>query len=149
MPSQVTVLSDDGDWKAEVDAWKHSSPFYSSIGTRVAVYHREPTTNTRGRRKTRWVRRAADAITIRNTYGGQGPGTGVRTRVVDGRSTGELKEWAFGATVSLPADPVTDVGGGPVCDLDRVLGDVTVWVGHQSMSAQVEAANAFAGSRTL
>ncbi|MDF1596039.1 MAG: hypothetical protein P1T08_08080 [Acidimicrobiia bacterium] len=146
MPSEISVLSGDGQWKAEIEAFKTNLLFYSSIGCEVKVYHREETTNVWGNKKTDWVRRNADSIFIRNVYSGTGPGTGTREKTCTNASSCELKEWAVGVTVSLPADSVTDVGGGAILDIDSVESTVSVRIERQTLNGNVSASSAFSDS---
>ena len=146
MASEVTVLSRDGQWKIEVEAWKNNLLAYKSIGTQVKVYHREETTNIWGNKKTDWVRRAASLIYIRNVYSGSGPGTGTRETTCDEASYCELKEWAVGVSVTIPVDSPTDVGGSAVLDIESVEGFVSVRLATETLTATVEASSPFADS---
>lgn len=146
MPSEISVVSDDGQWKAEIEAFKTNLLFYSSIGCEVKVYHREETTNVWGNKKTDWVRRAADSIFIRNVYSGSGPGTGTREKTCTDQSSCELKHWAVGVTVTIPVDSPTDVGGGAILDIDEVDSTVAVRVDRQTMNGTVSASSALSDS---
>ena len=141
MSSEITLLSKDGSWKAEVEAWKNNFLFYKSIGTQVTVYHRESHKNIWGNSVSDWVEKAARSITIANSYKGTGPGVATRTKTCAGASYCELKEWAVGATIELPPDSVTDVGGGAILDLDGVTGRVSIVVDNDVMNGEVSASS--------
>jgi hypothetical protein len=146
MASEVTLFTKNGDWKVEVEAWKNNFLFYKSIGTQATVYHREQTKNIWGSTVTDWVEKAASQIHIRNVYHGTGPGVATREKICSNTSYCELKEWAVGVTISLPADSVTDVGGGAILDLDSVDGTVTVTVGQEVLTGNVSASSVFSDS---
>lgn len=146
MAGEITLFTDDGEWKAEVEAWKNNFLFYKSIGTEVRVYHRERTKNVWGNTVTDWVRRAADSIFIRNVYSGSGPGAAVREKTCTDRSGCELKEWAVGVNITIPVDDPTDVGGGAILDIDEVEGTVRIQIGHEVLSGEVSASSAFGDS---
>jgi hypothetical protein len=142
VPSEITLFSKSGDWKAEVEAWKNNFLFYKSIGTQVSVYHREQTKNIWGNTVTDWVSKAANAISITNVYTGTQPGLGpsaTRNKVCNNSSSCELKEWAVGVTVTLPPDSVTDVGGGAILDIDSVTGTVSIAIPGETLSGVVTA----------
>lgn len=146
MPSEVTLVSRSGDWKAEVEAWKNNFLFYRSIGTQVDVYHREETRNVWGSTVTDWVSKPALSISIQNTYRGTGPGTAGRTVQCQNAAHCENKEWAVGVTLTLPVTSVTDVGGGAVLTLDEVTGVVAVSIPGEVMQATVTAGSAISDS---
>jgi hypothetical protein len=146
MASEITIRTEDGEWKAEVEAWKNNFLFYSSIGCEVTVYRRERTTNIWGNSVTDWVRRAADSIFIRNVYSGSGPGTGTREKTCNDQSYCELKHWAVGVNVTIPVDSPTDVGGGAILDIDRVDSTVQVQIGREILTGEVSASSAFGDS---
>lgn len=141
MSSEVSVLSKDGSWKADVEAWKNNFLAYKSIGTQVTVYHREPHKNVWGNTVTDWVEKPATTITIENTYKGTGPGVATRTKTCTNASYCELKEWAVGVSIELPPDSITDVHGAAVLDLDSVSARINVVVGSEVMNAQVSASS--------
>lgn len=147
MPSEITLHSRGGDWKAEVEAWKNSFLVYKSIGTEVTVYHREQTKNVWGNTVTDWVRKAANSISITNVYHGTGPGLATRSQVCNNSSYCELKHWAVGVTINLPADGITDLGGGAILDIDSVTGSVTISIpGGELLSGEVSASSAISDS---
>lgn len=146
MPSETTVVSGDGQWKADVEAYKTNLLFYRSIGCEVKVYHREETSNIWGNKVTDWVRRNADSIFIRNVYRGSGPGTGTQDKTCSNASSCELKLWSVGVTLTIPADSITDVGGGAILDVDSVDSTVTVRIGRETLNASVSASSAFSDS---
>lgn len=142
MPSEVSVLSRDGNWKMEVEAWKNNFLFYTSIGTQVTVYHREKTTNVWGSSVTDWVEKKASSIFITNVYSGSvaaGSGGSItRSGQWNNASEAELKEWAVGFKITLPSG---EPGGNAILDIDKVVGTVVVVVGNDRMSATVEASS--------
>jgi hypothetical protein len=146
MASEITLFTDDGDWKAEVEAWKNNFLFYTSIGTEVRVYHREETTNIWGNTVTDWVRRSADSIFIRNVYSGSGPGAATREKTCSNRSYCELKEWAVGVTITIPVESPTDVGGGAILDIDEVDATVRIQIDREILTGEVSASSAFEDS---
>lgn len=146
MASEITLFSKNGDWKADVEAWKNNFLAYKSIGTQVSVYHREQTKNIWGNTVTDWVSKAANAISITNVYKGTGPGAATRSKVCQNSSYCEEKEWAVGITISLPADSITDVGGGAILDIDSVTGTVSIVIGNEVLSGVVSASSIFSDS---
>lgn len=106
MASEVTLYSNDGDWKIFVEAWKNNFIFYSSIGTEVTVYRREQTSNIWGNSVTGWVRRPAESIYIQNVYAGTSAGSVTRQKTCNNASYCELKEWAVGFSVSIPSGDI-------------------------------------------
>lgn len=146
MPSEITVVSDDGEWKAEFEAFKTNLLVYRSIGSEVKTYHREETSNVWGNKKIDWVRKNADSIFIQNVYSGPGPGTGTRTKECTDTSGCELKHWAVGVTLEIPADSITDVGGGAILEIDQVDASFTARIGRISLSGAASASSAFSDS---
>ena len=142
MASEVTVLSKDGQWKIEVEAWKNNFLFYSSIGTQVSVYHREKTKNVWGSTVTDWVKKPASVITIVNKYTGPvfagGTGSVTKSGQWRNKSSAELKEWAVGVKISIPSG---EIGGNAILDIDKVEGTVDVNVGNETLHAQVSASS--------
>lgn len=146
MASEITLYTNSGDWKVEVEAWKNNFLFYKSIGTQAAIYHREQTKNIWGSTVTDWVEKSASLIHIRNVYRGTGPGSATREKTCRNASDCELKEWAVGFTINIPADRVTDVGGGAILDIDSVEGTVTVNIGEEALTGVVSASSALSDS---
>ncbi|MBK6660963.1 MAG: hypothetical protein IPM80_05080 [Proteobacteria bacterium] len=146
MASEITLFTKAGDWKAEVEAWKNNALVYKSIGTEVTVYHREQTKNIWGNTVTDWVRKAASSISITNVYRGSGPGAATRSKTCNSASYCELKEWAVGVTITLPADSFDDVGGGAILDLDSVTGTVSVVIGSEVLRGEVTASSVLSDS---
>jgi hypothetical protein len=143
MASETTLISQSGNWKADVEAWKNNFLAYKSIGTQVTVYHREQTKNTWGNTVTDWVEKAASSISIQDVYRGSGPGAATRSKTCRNASYCEEKEWAVGVTISLPADSIPDVGGGAILDIDSVTGTVTVIIdGEPPLQGVVSASSA-------
>lgn len=142
MASEATVLSKDGQWKIEVEAWKNDFLFYKSIGAQVTVYHREATKNIWGTTKTDWVERKTSSITIRNIYHGMGHTIATREKTCHDASQCELKEWAVGVKLTIPVDKPTDVGGNAVLDIQSVDGLVTVQIAAETLTASVSASSA-------
>ncbi len=146
MASEITLYTKSGDWKVEVEAWKNNFLFYKSIGTQATVYHREQTKNIWGSTVTDWVEKPASQIHIRNVYRGTGPGSATREKTCRSASYCELKEWAVGFTINIPADSVTDVGGGAILDVGSVDGTVTVSIGQEVLTGAVSASSVFSDS---
>ena len=147
MASEITLFSKNGDWKADVEAWKNNVLFYKSIGTQVSVYHREQTKNIWGNTVTDWVSKAANAISIVNVYKGTGPGAATRSNVCNNASYCEEKEWAVGVSITLPPDSITDVGGNAILDIDSVTGTVSIVVGgNETLSGVVSASSIISDS---
>jgi hypothetical protein len=145
--SEITLFSNAGDWKAEVEAWKNNFLFYKSIGTQVSVYHREQTKNIWGNTVNDWVSKAANVISIQNVYSGTQPGIATRTAVCRNSSSCERKEWSVGVTVTLPADSVTDFGGGAILDIDSVTGTVSISLPNgEALGGTVTASSALSDS---
>lgn len=147
MASEITLRTQDGNWKAEVEAWKTNLLFYRSIGTEVTVYHREQKENIWGNTVTDWVRRAATSISIVNVYRADtGFAQATREKTCRNSSRCELKEWSAGFTITLPADSIDDVGGGAVLALDKVEGTVEVVIGDEHLTGKVSASSALSDS---
>lgn len=146
MASEITLFSKSGDWKVDVEAWKNNFLFYKSIGTEVTVYHREQTKNVWGNTVTDWVRKAASSISITNVYRGTGPGAATRSKTCNNASYCEEKAWAVGVTVTLPADSVTDIGGGAILDLDSVTGTVSIVIDNEVLRGEVSASSVLSDS---
>ena len=146
MASEITLYTDDRNWKADVEAWKNNFLFYRSIGCQVTVYRREETKNVWGNTSTDWVKRNADSIYIQNRYSGSGPGAAIRERTWTNTNHEELKHWAAGVTLTIPVDDPTDVGGGAILDIDRVDSVVRVRIGRETLSGEVSADSAFSDS---
>jgi hypothetical protein len=94
MPNHLTLISKDGQWKAELHAWKSNWFIYASIGTEATLYHRQETRNVWGNSTVDWVE-TAGSITISNVYKGGGH-TITQSAQFRNRSHGELKVWAVG-----------------------------------------------------
>lgn len=147
MASEITLRTKDGEWKAEVEAWKTNLLFYRSIGTEVTVFHREQKKNIWGNTVTDWVRKAANSIRIVNVYtDDSGPARATREKNCTNSSHCELKEWSAGFTITLPADSIDDVGGGAILDLDKVEGSVEVVIGNERLTGEVSASSALSDS---
>jgi len=149
VPSEITLFSKNGDWKADVEAWKNNFLFYKSIGTQVSVYHREQTKNIWGNTVTDWVSKAANTISITDVYKGAGPGAATRSKVCNNSSSCEEKEWAVGVSITLPADSVTDVGGNAILDIDSVTGTVSIVVGGNEVLSRVVSASSIISDSSL
>jgi len=142
MASEITLKTKDGEWKAEVEAWKNNFLFYKSIGTEVTVYHKEKTKNIWGQTKTDWVKKAASSIHIRNIYSGSGPGAATREKTCRSSSYCELKEWAAGVNITIPVDSPTDIGGGAILNIEKVESTVSIQIGSEILTGQVSASSA-------
>jgi hypothetical protein len=106
MPNHLSLISEDGQWKAELHAWKSNWLIYASIGSEVRLYHRQQTKNVWGQSTVEWVE-AAGGFTINNTYKGGGYSISLSANFQD-KSYGELKEWAWGL---VKIDINIDTGG--------------------------------------
>ena len=143
MANDVTVFTHAGDWKAEIHAWKNNYLAYKSIGTDVTVYHREQTKNIWGNTVTDWVKKPASLIEITNVYHGSGPGAATRQKACENASYCELKEWAFGVTITVETDTGdTSGGGGAILDIDSVDASVVVVIGDERLTGKVSASSA-------
>ena len=139
MPNKLTLMSQDGQWKAELHAWKSNWIIYKSIGSECTVYHREQTKNVWGQSKVDWVKKPS-RISITNIYKGNGLQISRSTSV--NASHAELKEWAWGF---LKIDVNIDTGAvdpGPtsaILIIDSVEGNISVGIGvHGIVSADTE-----------
>lgn len=160
VPNELTVVSEDGQWKAEMKAWKDYWFFYASIGSQVDVYHREKTKDTWGNTKTDWVKRPA-AIFINNTYqgslaGSPAPGTGgeggpppsgglggtyVRDIEVQGAHA-ENRLWAtgfFSTKISVSGEQTRPAGA--TLDISNVVAEISVGVGTAILRGTVAASS--------
>jgi hypothetical protein len=144
MPTEMTVFSKAGDWKADIHAWKNNFLAYKSIGTDVTVYHREQTKNIWGSTVTDWVEKPATLIEITNVYKGTGPGAATRSKSCPNASYCEEKEWAVGLNITVETD-TGDVsgGGGATLDIDSVDGTAVIFIGDERLSGTVSASSAF------
>ena len=143
MASEITLRTQDGQWKAEVEAWKTNLLFYRSIGTEVTTYHREQKKNIWGNTVTDWVKKSVTSISIENVYRSDtGNARATRGKTCNNASYCELKEWSAGFTITLPADSIDDVGGGAILELDKVEGSVEVVIGEERLTGKVSASSA-------
>lgn len=144
MASEKTVYSNNEDWKIKVEAWRNHFIVYQSIGTQVDVYHKENTTDTWGNDKIDWVKKNADSISINNQYSGTDPKIFItRSKTCTNASHCEQKEWAVG-TITL-SDSGVGVGASQLI-VENVKGSVSVRIGREVLSAEVEAGSFFSDS---
>lgn len=153
--TKLTVVSRDGQWKADLHAWKDWWVFYASIGAEVTVYRRQEHKNTWGD-TVDWVRAPA-FISISNTYYGRTP-TGEPppepsppqpgppysiTQTVEFReqSYGQLKLWATGILkITIDTGGGTTPGGsGAKLIVDRVVSTITIGVRGDQLQGVVDA----------
>jgi hypothetical protein len=92
--NHLTLVSKDGQWKAELHAWKSNWFVYASIGGEVTLYHRQQTKNVWGNTVTDWVE-TPGTISISNIYKGSGQKI-TQSAQFRNRSHAELKIWAVG-----------------------------------------------------
>ena len=92
------------------------------------------------------MRKAASSISITNVYRGTGPGAATRSKTCNNTSYCEEKAWAVGVTVTLPADSVTDLGGGAILDLDSVTGTVSIVGDNEVLRGEVSASSVISDS---
>ena len=141
-PDKLTLYTEDGQWKAELKAWKDYWFFYNSIGASVDVYHRETTHDTWGN-KTNWVKRPA-SIFISNFYQGSiagsptvpqnppdGPpngGMGDYTQAGEVNSDhAELRLWATGFfTTKIQVSGERTRPNGAILDISSVVSEIAV-----------------------
>ena len=141
MPSALTLYTRDGHWRVDLEAWVNDLRFYSSIGTHVAVYHREHITSIWGGPRTDWEEEPAAVIRIHNVYRGAGPGLTTREHEWHNASRAELKEWSATGAIRLPADSSTSEKGPAVPDVRNVEGKVTVVIGSETLTGVVSASS--------
>jgi hypothetical protein len=137
--NRVTVVSEDGQWKAEMHAWKSHWIVYASIGSECSVYHRQETKNVWGQSVIDWVKVPA-TITITNIYRGSGLEI---TRVGQFNSAdAELKEFATGfflIKINLDTGGVDPGVGGPSMIVETVEAHIAASTGRQILSGVVTA----------
>ena len=138
MASEITLRTNNGDWKVEVEAWKNTFFFYNSIGTQATVYHREKTKNIWGSTVTDWVKKKATSIHIRNIYSDEYRNSTTREKTCGNSKHCELKESAVGASISIPSGSVSP---GAVLEIDKVDGTVTVNIKGEILSGKVSASS--------
>lgn len=132
MANRLTLLSRDGQWKAELHAWKSNWIFYKSIGSECTVYHRQETKNVWGNTTTDWVEKAAQ-INITNVYKGSG-GLQITKSASANASYLELKEWAVGfilINVNLDTGEAGPGAGQASLIVDSVDATIGVSIGVQ------------------
>ena len=101
MANQVTLFTHAGDWKADVKAWKTNYLFYKSIWFRSDGVPPRADEDIWGNTVTDWVKKPATLIEITNVYHGSGPGAATRQKACENASYCELKEWAYGVTITV------------------------------------------------
>ena len=144
MASEKTVYSNDQNWKIKIEAYKNYFFFYSDIGTKVKVYHKQKTTDTWGKTKTDWVKKAADSIYIKNIYSGDSPKlTLTKEKTCQNAKTCGLYEWAVGI-ILFKVTASGDLSAGPqTADLivKKVTGQVSVRIGTETLTGEVSASS--------
>ena len=134
MPSEVTRISADGNWKVEVEAWKNNFLFYSSIGAQFSISKKGGSSIWGG---TSWDSGRARRVTMRNSYN---DGQAFQDGSWSDASSGELKHWAVGIAVKIPSGEISP--GGPWLTLDRVESTVDVVLANgESMHIVVNASS--------
>ncbi len=139
MAAELQLHTNDGRWRVDLEAWTYDSHLYRSIGAHVTVYHRERTTSIWGGPQSDWEEEPAELIRIRNVYRGAGPGTVTREQEWRNESRAELKQWAAGGSIGLPANGASSEERAAVFDIDGVEGTVTVVIGQETLMGVVSA----------
>ncbi|WP_239405178.1 hypothetical protein [Frankia sp. Cj3] len=149
MANHLTLVSRDGQWKAELHAWKSNWLVYASIGGEATLYHRQETKNTWGQSTVDWVE-TTGSIFINNIYKGGGR-TFNQSVQFQGRSHGELKVWAVGfLKIDINID-TGDVSGSPTTAsliVDSVEAHISGVVGSFEFEGVVSAATAIVQQST-
>jgi hypothetical protein len=137
MSSEVTAYSRDGSFKADIEAWVNDFWFYKSIGVQVTVYRKTGSSVWGG---SSWSRTNARTIVIAALYNG---GLARQDGRWDNQSYAELKHWAFGGSISVPAS----TPGGAILILTSVEGIVNGFFANgDGFQAQVTAGSSIADS---
>jgi hypothetical protein len=95
MASEVTRISNDGNWKVEVEAWRNNFITYSSIGAQFSIYRKGGSSIWGG---SSWNSANARQVRMRNTYNG---GLASHEAQWNDASSGELKHWAVGFSINI------------------------------------------------
>lgn len=139
MPSEITTISKDGQWKVEVEAWRNNFFFYSSIGAQFSVYRKGGSSIWGG---TSWNSGKARRVTMRNSYNG---GLAFQDGQWNDAHNGELKHWAVGFQISIPSGEIS--AGGPWLILTSVESVVDVVLPNgESMNFRVSASSPISDS---
>ena len=139
MANRLTVVSKDGQWKAEMHAWKSHWLIYASIGSECTVYRRQRTRNVWGQSVVAWVKTPAP-VTITNIYRGSGQEV-TRLGQFNGADVG-LKETATGLlriTIQVDTGAMDPGVGGPSIIIDSVEAHIAVGIGDEILSGVVSA----------
>lgn len=139
MSAELQLHTNDGLWRVDLEAWAFDSRLYRSVGAHVTVYHRERTTSIWGGPQIDWEEEPAELIRIRNVYRGAGPGTVTREQEWRNESRAELKEWAAGGSIGLPADSASSAERAALFDIDGVESTVEVVIGQETLTGVVYA----------
>ena len=115
MATKHSVLSLDGQWKVEIEAYKNNWFFYKAIGATTRAYHMEETRFlgflwSTGRN---WVERNVAIISTGARFNGLLPvltGIDSESCVHQNASSCDVRKWAFGIGVTIQASPRS---GGP------------------------------------
>jgi len=149
MASEKTVYTNDRNWKAKIEAYKNNFIVYKDIGTKVKVYHKEKTTDTWGKTKTDWVKKAADSIYIKNIYTGDSPKISVtKEKTCLDSKTCSLFEWAVGLIkISVSDDGVSGSPTSASLIVNKVNGHASIRIGAETISGDVSASSAISDSQ--
>lgn len=148
VPSKVTRISPDKQWKAEFDAFHNSYFVYKSIGAEATLYHWTLGHKTWfGRTGPGWKEHPADSIAIACSFQGLlpslSPSAASRVTTESKVSHSENKLWAFGVNISFDmsgadlSNPMP--GGNAVLDVRSVAAQASVRIGGIELRGDVEA----------
>jgi hypothetical protein len=136
MPSDVTLFSNDKQWKIVVSAFKKNWLVYRSLGVEVTTYHLESTHRFLWfGRKTDFVEKPSSELFIRNKYLAHDDNDHPMGSVVleyrkTNSSSLEAKLFSVGASIKIntdgPSSPRPGGAGAPDLIADGVIGNVTV-----------------------
>jgi hypothetical protein len=145
MGRTLTLISDDGEFKVDLRAWKDHWGVYASIGSQADVYRRQETNNVWGQPTVDWMRHEDAAIMISNTYRGQGHEI-ARVERFRG-SHGEQRLWATGflsISVHLDQEEPSHDGRPNLANIpvDSVEAQIVVQVGRHALRGTVTASTA-------
>jgi hypothetical protein len=117
MATESRAYSRDETWRIVLTAWRFNSPFYNSIGATIKAQHWEEFTTWLFVKKTDWVEKPVDSISVSATFEGLLPGSvpsaGSRSDVRYNSSDADVRLWAVGASIGLPLPAEPSGGFGP------------------------------------
>lgn len=139
MGNKRTVMSRDGQWKAELHAFKDNWLVYARIGSECKLFHRQ---------KKKWVRRDA-AISIVNTY--KGGGLQITRQGANNGSYAALFEFAYGfigIDIKIDTGEVGPSGGTAKLIINSVDAEISVQVPGDRLTGKVSADTAIVQQST-